>query len=221
MMGRYRWSSWGEGGGEGKVGPAWLEGLMRETFFGGCGAHQNQRKNEKNVFCLHCCLSICPHCLPFHRLHPLLQVRRYVYHDVVRLDDLEKLIDCSNIQPYTINSAKVIFLNQRPQSRSCKGSANSCFTCDRILQEPFHFCSLSCKFEGLRVDGSEVIDEDSHFAPTSSYSNTTEATSNSVISCEANNTSKKNKGKATRFLPGIVLSLGNRRKGAPHRAPLS
>ncbi|XP_025694784.1 protein RGF1 INDUCIBLE TRANSCRIPTION FACTOR 1 isoform X2 [Arachis hypogaea] len=223
MMGRYRWSSWGEGGGEGKVGPAWLEGLMRETFFGGCGAHQNQRKNEKNVFCLHCCLSICPHCLPFHRLHPLLQ-------------------------PYTINSAKVIFLNQRPQSRSCKGSANSCFTCDRILQEPFHFCSLSCKvnymvyegeslstilhrfdesdfaisqFEGLRVDGSEVIDEDSHFAPTSSYSNTTEATSNSVISCEANNTSKKNKGKATRFLPGIVLSLGNRRKGAPHRAPLS
>ncbi|RYR13473.1 hypothetical protein Ahy_B04g070456 isoform B [Arachis hypogaea] len=184
---------------------------MRETFFGGCGAHQNQRKNEKNVFCLHCCLSICPHCLPFHRLHPLLQVRRYVYHDVVRLDDLEKLIDCSNIQPYTINSAKVIFLNQRPQSRSCKGSANACFTCDRILQEPFHFCSLSCKFEGLRVDGSEVIDEDSHFAPTSSYSNTTEATSNSVISCEPNNTSKKNKGKAT----------SNRRKGAPHRAPLS
>lgn len=26
------------------------------------------------------------------------QVRRYVYHDVVRLDDLEKLIDCSYIQ---------------------------------------------------------------------------------------------------------------------------
>lgn len=48
-------------------------------------------------------------------------------------------------QPYTINSAKVIFLNQRPQSRSCKGSANICLTCDRILQEPFHFCSLSCK----------------------------------------------------------------------------
>lgn len=48
-------------------------------------------------------------------------------------------------QPYTINGAKVIFLNQRPQSRSCKGTANSCCTCDRILQEPFHFCCLSCK----------------------------------------------------------------------------
>ncbi|KAG5006101.1 hypothetical protein JHK85_024643 [Glycine max] len=200
--------------------PAWLERLMAETFFGGCGVHQDRRKNEKNVFCLHCCLSICPHCLSSHRSHPLLQ-------------------------PYTINSAKVVFLNQRPQSRTCKGLANACFTCDRILQEPFHFCSLSCKvdymvyagqslgsilhrfdesdfaisqFEGLRVDGSEVIDEDTQFAPSSSYSNT-EATSNSVISCEPNNNVKK--GKANRFLPGIVLSLGSRRKGAPHRAPLS
>jgi hypothetical protein len=55
------------------------------------------------------------------------------------------LIVCIGLQPYTINSAKVIFLNQRPQSRSCKGTTNACFTCDRILQDPFHFCSLSCK----------------------------------------------------------------------------
>ncbi|WVZ18144.1 hypothetical protein V8G54_005466 [Vigna mungo] len=272
IMGTYS-SSRGCGGGDMNEKPAWLERLMAETFFGACGVHQDRRKNEKNVFCLHCCLSICPHCLSSHRSHPLLQlsflsispskgfsavpfiesekfdplvpnsccvsllnnlhrkspimrgsntmpqVRRYVYHDVIRLDDLEKLIDCSNIQPYTINSAKVIFLNQRPQSRTCKGPANACFTCDRILQEPFHFCSLSCKFEGLRVDGSEVTDEDTQIAPSSSYSNT-EATSNSVISCEPNNNVKKGKGNNT-FLPGIVLSLGSRRKGAPHRAPLS
>lgn len=57
--------------------PAWLERLMAETFFGGCGVHQDRRKNEKNVFCLHCCLSICPHCLSSHRSHPLLQVLYY------------------------------------------------------------------------------------------------------------------------------------------------
>ncbi|XP_002533942.2 protein RGF1 INDUCIBLE TRANSCRIPTION FACTOR 1 isoform X1 [Ricinus communis] len=235
--------------------PAWLEGLMAETFFGGCGVHENSRKNEKNIFCLLCCLSICPHCLPSHHSHPLLQVRRYVYHDVVRLGDLEKLIDCSYIQPYTINSAKVIFLNQRPQSRSCKGSANVCFTCDRILQEPFHFCSLSCKvdhlvdqgedlsavlyrfdesdfafsqFEGLRMDGSEIIDEDSHIPPSSiledqvqfkgsSCSNETMA--NSGISQEAEVVKRKKKGSG--FIPGFVLSLSSRRKGAPHRAPFS
>ncbi|CAN1225483.1 Protein RGF1 INDUCIBLE TRANSCRIPTION FACTOR 1 [Linum grandiflorum] len=127
--------------------PAWLQGLIGESFFGTCGAHAERRKNEKNVFCLLCCLTICPHCFPSHPSHPLLQVRRYVYHDVVRLEDLEKRIDCSYIQPYTINSAKVIFLKQRPQSRSGKAatSANFCSTCDRILQHPFRFCSLACK----------------------------------------------------------------------------
>ncbi|TKY59684.1 hypothetical protein E2542_SST16777 [Spatholobus suberectus] len=210
-------------GGDMNVKPAWLERLMAETFFGGCGVHQNQRKNEKNIFCLHCCLSICPHCLPSHRSHPLLQVRRYVYHDVVRLGDLEKLIDCSNIQPYTINGAKVIFLNQRPQSRSCKGTANACCTCDRILQDPFHFCSLSCKVDHMVCEGeglSSIIESDftflqfeglrvdcyTQFVPTSSCSNT-EATSSI-----ANNTTNNN---------GFFLSLGSRRKGAPHRAPLS
>ncbi|XP_065853882.1 protein RGF1 INDUCIBLE TRANSCRIPTION FACTOR 1 [Euphorbia lathyris] len=231
--------------------PAWLKGLMNQTFFGSCGFHENCRKNEKNIFCLLCCVSICPHCLPSHHSHPLLQVRRYVYHDVIRLGDLEKLIDCCYIQPYTINSAKVIFLNQRPQSRSCKGSSNACFTCDRILQEPFHFCSLSCKvdhmveqeedlsgilyridesefafsqFEGLRMDGSEVIDDDT---PSSSmledqmqFKGSSCSNSNG-ISSENEEEVVKRKKKGNGLIPGFVLSLGNRRKGAPKRAPLS
>uniref|UniRef100_A0A453SZW7 B box-type domain-containing protein n=1 Tax=Aegilops tauschii subsp. strangulata TaxID=200361 RepID=A0A453SZW7_AEGTS len=125
--------------------PGWVGGLVEETFFVACSAHESRKKNEKNIFCLACRTSICPHCAPAHRHHPLIQVRRYVYNDVVRLDDLERLIDCSFVQPYTINSAKVIFLKPRPQSRPFKGSGNVCLTCDRILQEPFHFCCLSCK----------------------------------------------------------------------------
>lgn len=54
--------------------PAWLQGLMAETFFAACGVHENRRKNEKNIFCLDCCQSFCPHCLPSHHSHPLLQV---------------------------------------------------------------------------------------------------------------------------------------------------
>ncbi|GAU39691.1 hypothetical protein TSUD_321050 [Trifolium subterraneum] len=73
------------------------------------------------------------------------------------------------------------------------------------------------QFEGLRVDGSEVIDEDNnlnHIGPSSSnYSITTHQ--DQVI------TSTKKKNKSNRFIPGIVLSLGSRRKGAPQRAPLS
>ncbi|KAI4379365.1 hypothetical protein MLD38_005676 [Melastoma candidum] len=129
--------------------PAWLDALYAQKFFAGCSAHGNAKKNEKNVFCLDCCTSICPHCIPSHRLHRLLQIRRYVYHDVVRLEDLQKLIDCSNVQAYTINSAKVVFIKKRPQNRQFKGSVSFCTSCDRSLQEPFIHCSLGCKVDYL------------------------------------------------------------------------
>lgn len=217
--------------------PAWLQALMADTFFGSCLLHENRRKSEKNVFCLHCCLSICPHCLPSHRSHPLLQVRRYVYHDVIRLGDLEKLIDCSHIQPYTINGAKVIFLNYRPQSRPCKqgSSTNACFTCDRILQEPFHFCSLSCKvdhmvyqgedlygilhrfdesdfsysqFEGLRVDGLEGIDEDGQITPNSVVEDPSQfnkGSSSAPPNVSSGTHIFKRKNKGTDFLPAGIV----------------
>ncbi|PKI56385.1 hypothetical protein CRG98_023227 [Punica granatum] len=127
--------------------PAWLDALYTQKFFAACSYHENAKKNEKNVCCLDCCISICPHCIINHRFHRLLQIRRYVYHDVVRLEDLQKLIDCSNVQAYTINSAKVVFIKKRPQNRQFKGSGNYCTSCDRSLQEPFIHCSLGCKVD--------------------------------------------------------------------------
>ncbi|KAK6151676.1 hypothetical protein DH2020_014311 [Rehmannia glutinosa] len=127
--------------------PAWLEALYVQKFFAPCSIHDTAKKNEKNICCLDCCTSICPHCVLSHRSHRLLQIRRYVYHEVVRLEDLEKLMDCSNIQAYTINAAKVVFIKKRPQNRQFKGSGNYCTSCDRSLQEPFIHCSLGCKVD--------------------------------------------------------------------------
>ncbi|KAL6004942.1 hypothetical protein ACLOJK_005500 [Asimina triloba] len=123
--------------------------LLGDKFFSPCVIHDTAKKNEKNIFCLDCCYSICAHCLSLHRSHRLIQIRRYVYHDVVRLDDMEKLIDCSLVQSYSTNNAKVIFLNQRPQSRPFRGSGNVCSICDRSLQDPYIFCSLACKVSNL------------------------------------------------------------------------
>uniref|UniRef100_A0A5B7AVE0 B box-type domain-containing protein n=1 Tax=Davidia involucrata TaxID=16924 RepID=A0A5B7AVE0_DAVIN len=142
--------------------PRWLEVLLGEKFFNACIIHEDAKKNEKNVYCLDCCESICPHCLSPHRSHRLLQIRRYVYHDVIRLSDAEKLMDCAFVQSYTTNSAKVVFLNQRPQTRPFRGSGNICITCVRGLQDPYLFCSLSCKIQHiLRTEGrlSEYIHE--------------------------------------------------------------
>ncbi|XP_070046125.1 protein RGF1 INDUCIBLE TRANSCRIPTION FACTOR 1-like [Nicotiana tomentosiformis] len=76
----------------------------------------------------------------------ILQIRRYVYQNVLRLKEADKLLDCSFVQSYTTNSAKVVFLNQRPITRQFKSSLNyTCIVCDRSIQRPNIFCSISCK----------------------------------------------------------------------------
>ncbi|KMZ71172.1 PLATZ transcription factor family protein [Zostera marina] len=136
--------------------PTWLEALNTQKFFVGCSKHEFAKKNDKNICCLDCCTSICPHCLPSHHYHRVVQVRRYVYHDVVRLQDLEKLIDCSNVQSYTINSSKVVFIKKRPQNRHFKGSGNFCTSCDRCLQEPYIHCSLGCKVDFVLRQNKDI-----------------------------------------------------------------
>ncbi|CAN7095538.1 unnamed protein product [Brassica rapa subsp. narinosa] len=129
--------------------PAWLEVLLKEKFFNACLDHEEEKKNEKNILCIDCCLSICPHCLPSHTSHRLLRIRRYMYNDVLRVEDGSNLMDCSLIQPYIVNSSKVVFINERPHSRQFRGSGNFCNTCDRSLQSPYLFCSLSCKISDV------------------------------------------------------------------------
>ncbi|KAF5731644.1 hypothetical protein HS088_TW18G00327 [Tripterygium wilfordii] len=104
--------------------PRWLEGLLTQKFFNACVIHEDAKKNEKNI-------------------------RRYVYHDVIRLGDAHKLFDCSFVQSYTTNSAKVLFLNPRPQTRPFRNSGNICFSCDRNIQESYLFCSVFCKVDHL------------------------------------------------------------------------
>lgn len=131
--------------------PHWLDVLLNGKFFETCLVHNDQssKRAEKNIFCFDCSTSVCPRCLFRHRKHVLLQVRRYVYHDVLKLVDAERLIDCSGIQSYITNGAKVVFLRERPLTRLFKSPGNSCFTCNRNLQDPFAFCSLSCKVQHI------------------------------------------------------------------------
>ncbi|ONK65816.1 uncharacterized protein A4U43_C06F1270 [Asparagus officinalis] len=115
-------------------GPGVGRGLVEETFFVGCGPREEEEEREETSSASTAAPASAPTASPPTPPAPLLQVRRYVYNDVVRLDDLQKLIDCSYVQSYTINSAKVVFLKQRPNTRPFKGSGNICLTCDRLLQ---------------------------------------------------------------------------------------
>ncbi|KAL3699695.1 hypothetical protein R1sor_017717 [Riccia sorocarpa] len=137
--------------------PAWLETLLNEKFFTSCSKHAALKKNERNIFCVDCSDSICQHCLPAHRTHRrVLQIRRYVYHDVIRLQDIQKLVDCAQVQTYIINSARVVFLNQRPQPRPSKGLGNACETCERSLQDSYRYCSVACKIDSYMNQEKDI-----------------------------------------------------------------
>jgi hypothetical protein len=58
---------------------------------------------------------------------------------------MQRLLDCSQVQTYIINSSRVVFLNQRPQPRPSKGLGNACATCERSLQDSYSYCSVACK----------------------------------------------------------------------------
>lgn len=136
----------------------WLTTLLRSDFFDSCSNHQERRKNERNVFCIDCSIGCCRHCMESHCLHRQLQICKYVYHDVVRLQEIQKHLDCSKIQTYKINGEKAIHLKPRPQPKDARPSTKakfgaSCEACARYLQDvPNRFCSIACKVSAVSVE---------------------------------------------------------------------
>ncbi|KAL8200838.1 hypothetical protein R6Q57_012177 [Mikania cordata] len=157
-----------------------LKALLDEKFFNSCLVHEEGKKNEENGFCMDCCFSVCFHCMSHHQAHRILQIRRYMYNDVLRLKDAMKIFDCSLIQVsfhsvlfmiqvvmvvlsacqwYKTNSEKVVFLRPRKGiSLSIRGSRCSCLVCNQSVKSSFVYCSMVCKFSTVAAsdDGQSV-----------------------------------------------------------------
>ncbi|GER36836.1 PLATZ transcription factor family protein [Striga asiatica] len=148
--------------------PPWLEKLLGATFFDMCRVHSAAARSECNMFCLDCNVNaFCIYCRSSkHKDHQVIQIRRSSYHDVVRVSEVQRVLDISDVQTYVINSARVLFLNERPQPKGGKAVSHLCVICGRSLLDTFRFCSLGCKLIGIKSNGdaSFCLDANSYEA---------------------------------------------------------
>lgn len=202
--------------------PPWLKPLLKEHFFVQCKFHADSHKSECNMYCLDCMNgALCSFCLAHHKDHRSIQIRRSSYHDVIRVSEIQKYLDISSVQTYIINSAKVVFLNERPQPRPGKGVTNTCEVCDRSLLDSFKFCSLGCKIVGTSKDfqrnKKQLLEKRGAAAA---------AMADSEDSYSSSSSQGLNTNKAPSFTPStpprtaVNYRTAKRRKGIPHRAPM-
>ncbi|CAJ1931144.1 unnamed protein product [Sphenostylis stenocarpa] len=195
--------------------PPWLKPLLKESFFVQCKLHVDSHKSECNMYCLDCMNGpLCSLCLAHHKDHRAIQIRRSSYHDVIRVSEIQKVLDITGVQTYIINSARVVFLNERPQPRPGKGVTNTCEVCERSLLDSYRFCSLGCKIVGTSKNPQKK-------------KQATAMSSDSEDSYSSNSVPGRQKNcKVQSFTPStppptsVNYRTAKRRKGIPHRAPM-
>jgi hypothetical protein len=145
---------------------------------------------------------------------------------VIRVSEIQKYLDITSVQTYVINSAKVVFLNERPQPRPGKGVTNTCEVCERSLLDSFRFCSLGCKIVGT----SGNFERKRKYSPEKKHAAVMAASesedSYSSSSHGRKRSSSNNSNKYQSFTPStppptsVNYRTAKRRKGIPHRAPM-
>ncbi|XP_010933473.1 protein RGF1 INDUCIBLE TRANSCRIPTION FACTOR 1 [Elaeis guineensis] len=197
--------------------PPWLRPLLSTSFFVQCKLHADSHKSECNMYCLDCMNgALCSLCLANHRDHRAIQIRRSSYHDVIRVSEIQKVLDITGVQTYIINSARVVFLNERPQPRPGKGVINTCEVCERSLPDSFRFCSLGCKIVGTSND---YVKKKKKKKKAMALASDSEDSYTSTSRGSEKSSAVRSFTPSTPPPTAVSYRTAKRRKGIPHRAP--
>lgn len=140
----------------------WVHALVSiGRFFQECNGDHGEDAPKRNLQMNHLDLDSCtPCCGVCAQTRKTLQIRRSTYREVVRVDDIKRLINLDGVFPYRINGDTVVFLRPRQKTRPPTGQNQffRCHKCKRCLSRTlaYKFCSLRCKLDYE----CDIVDDD-------------------------------------------------------------
>ncbi|KAK8481730.1 hypothetical protein V6N13_009292 [Hibiscus sabdariffa] len=149
----------------------WLKPLLRTEFYKQC---ECESLKQCSFFCRDCMGSaFCEECLCHpdkHVHHQSLRVYKSSSRPGLRVHSIRSLMDVSDIQPYTCNSSKLVYINRKGRKEHGNHingrKGEKCEVCGYELQLlTSKFCSIECKVSSEIEVMEEKKEED--FVPIS------------------------------------------------------
>ncbi|KAE8718606.1 Detected protein of unknown function [Hibiscus syriacus] len=144
----------------------WLKPLLQTEFYNLCECESSK---QCSFFCRDCMGSaFCEECLYHPRKHvghQSLRVYKSSSRPGLRVHSIKNLMDVSDIQTYTCNSSKLVYINKKGrkehENRINGGRGEKCEVCGYELQYlTTKFCSIECKVSSVKEMMEETKKED-------------------------------------------------------------